>query len=329
MPLHDLPATVEEIKALVDKLKAAFHNEGATHAEQTARAYQRLRDDGVLIPQITGWISGEVVQRESFEDREFFTEGEERILEVLRREYGRDLIVLTCKYPNGQKIKSILILRPEFYNPKRVKADVAKEVFILQTASTWTRFSVHEFGAHRTLLASLRKYKIDRLIRPALGEVVVEGGVRKIPTWSGGTSEVFDYTDFPTFGRSLPVNPQDLLENGVVVNLLGKNYRVWFDHTLYVKANGEFRKSARGEYALRVQRTEDPVSLRPAEHHTSNRMLGRGSTQQGSATIPLDGKPPYCLMVLHIEEADNTVCVMVQVDDHGEIELAWISQSST
>jgi hypothetical protein len=264
-----------------------------------------------------------------------FTEVERDILNALVAAYGDDVIVVDHENKGGW---SLFILRPEF--ARGVKFD--PEYPISEYAHHDYLFFIHrKFSdeTERKLLRDLLRRipekdpelpRLHKVLRPVLGEVQVIDGVRHIPVWEGRVSDTVRYKDLPSFGEQCEIADVDaLLNEGAVANLLGKNYRIWFDHTKIEIEDGRTEPLPNGERILRVQRTNDPVTVVPVPRWSRNSMLGHGRSQQRRGMFPYMDRPLYCLMVLNLDSYDATHCIMVQLDDDGEIELAWIEVSST
>ncbi len=265
-----------------------------------------------------------------------FTDVERDILNILVATYGEDDVVVLDHEDDDEW--SLFILRPEF--ARRVKID--PEYPISEYAHHDYLFFIHrKFSdeTERKLLRDLLRRipekdpelpRLHKVLRPVFGEVQVVNGVRHIPVWEGRVSDSVRYDDFPSFGDQCEIPDVDaLLNEGVVANLLGKNYRIWFDHTKIEIEDGQTEPLPNGDRILRVQRTNDPVTVVPVPRWSRNSMLGHGRSQQMRGMFPYMDRPLYCLMVLNLGSYDATHCIMVQLDDDGEIELAWIEVSST
>jgi hypothetical protein len=172
--------------------------------------------------------------------------------------------------------------------------------------------------------------KLDAILEGALGEVAVSpDGTHSIPTWTATSvdDQGVDYDDCPTFGPKVGIEGELLLTDGVVVDLEGLGrHRVWFDYNLYFNKHGWPEQRPSGELALRIQRTDDPPT-EPKER-LGCRMRGKGSSQQSCRIVPFKGVAPHCLMVLHINGADYTNTIMVDVEG-GKIVRAWVEGSCT
>jgi hypothetical protein len=268
-------------------------------------------------------------------DSPLFSSKERNILNALVSAYGEDVVVVADR-ENGDEW-TLLILRPEFVH----LFEAGQEYPISQYADSEYLFWVYRKFPGETdgmlVRALLRRIpegnaelpRLHKALRSVLGEVQVIDDVRHIPVWEGRTTEITFYNDLPSFGERCEIEDLDaLLEEGVVATLLGKNYRIWFDYTQIDEVDGAPWPPS-GERLLRVQQTAAPVTTVPARKWAANTMLGHGRSQQMRGMSSFMDRPLYCLMVLNLDSYDSTHCIMVQLDDSGEIELAWVERSST
>ncbi len=298
-----------------------------------------LRDDNVC---------GARTRTRNFEDRRYFDPSTAAVLEVLQAEYGDSFYVYTRTYkphsgPDGvvrddRFIWEAIALHEDFLPSKsalkyRGSRNLSlRHPYVVLGSGRDNIFMVGDSDNFHNIITTLRyrSPKLDSKLEGVLGCVeVAPDGVRSIPTWTattvgeGGVS----YRECPTFGTKFGFDAGLLLTDGVVVELgnIGR-HKVWFDYTRYVNEDGWMERRPSGERMLRVQRTDEPLT--DPKERTGCRMRGMGSSQQGEGFVPFKGQLPHCLMVLHINGADYTITIMVDVEG-GEIVRAWVEGSCT
>jgi hypothetical protein len=307
-------------------------------------AHRALRDAGGSLYTKSGWVSMKDRVRE-FTDPAFFDPVERRLLEALVAAYGDDVLVFMDA--RGEFKFSLMLLRTEFI-PARQRAAIVERggsplMTVFDVYEKWEADT--EEGLFKSLLQAASAEHLPFLqaaLRPALGAPYTdENGVRHIPTWTNMVRDprplnsegpLKPYRRLPVLGKEVVLpNVAALFHEGVVVRFGRRNYRVWFDYTPFIGEEAEEFRYFVGEKVLRVQRTEDPVTTVPLDpgKFALNTMLGHGRSQQGFVMAPFCGQEPRCLMVFEDNMADYTFCVMVTLDDSGEIEFAWVEGSCT
>lgn len=318
---------------------------GAEHPKDlvayTVASHRHFSQSGLLSPK---YEDETVFRVTAFTDPLYFTPLEASVLNALQAAYGDALVVETVE--TNLRTTAVTteiyrhytahVLHKDFY-PKGKWVRKLTWDSLLYPGSRLEEFCIHGGGIEDNLIRSIRSFgvnnpEIDAILEPILGvPEVATDGVQSVPTWAATPLyEGRGYTKFPTFGRMVSFDEADLLTDGVVVDLknLGR-YRVWFDYMQYVNDDGWMEKEPSGERALRIQRTEDPVTTRSKLKPYENcYMRGKGSSQQASGIVPFKGQHPYCLMSFHVFDADYTITVMVDVDG-SEIVRAWVEGSCT
>ena len=252
--------------------------------------------------------------RVALEDVEgWYDEATFRVLKALKLHYGSAMIVFDDR--------EVWILHADFKPSWVLRSMTARDVF----RSIGTNLTVWSWSDARYFLQIVQtRCTAESVVQAWLNPVEVDGDVRAVPAYmmNGSDAEEHKFENCPSFGDSVAVNEELLLDEGVVVDLLGKRYRVWYDYTGHIDQNGWGGNCVyRGERVIRVQRTEDPVTPSMGGGALL-RGFGRSTPYRGAR--PLGDKPLYCLMRLTVRGASFQTCVMVQLDDAGEIELAWI-----
>ena len=337
------------IQVLIQNAKACIHAERLEPdddlryylaAHRWAAENGDLRDDTVR---------GERVRTRSFEDRRYFDPSTAAVLDVLQAAYGDALYVYTRTYTpptgrdgvvkNARFIWEVIALHEDFMPSKSVlRYRGSKELPLRHPYVVFGRDNVFKVGdsdSFYNLVTTLRFREVqspnlDTILEGALGGVEVSpDGVRSIPTWTATKMDEggLDYDDCPTFGTKIGFDVELLLTDGIVVDLEGiGRHKVRFDYTQYVNEDGWMERYPSGERVLRIQRTDEPLT--EPEARKGCRMRGKGSSQQGGEFVPFKGQAPRCLMVLHVNDADFTITVMVDVEG-GEIVRAWVEGSCT
>jgi hypothetical protein len=344
----DDPDMQRHIQTTIQNAKACIHAELAEpnddlryylEAYRWAAANGDLRDDTVC---------GERVRTKSFEDRRYFDPSTAAVLDVLQAEYGDALYVYTRTYtpPTGRDgvvhgdrfIWEVIALHEDFMPTKsalRYRGKNIRDPLAVFGSGRAHLFMVGDSDNFHNLVATLRYREVqssnlDTILEGALGGVEVSpDGVRSIPTWTATKVDEggLGYDDCPSFGTKIGFDVELLRTDGVVVELEGiGRHKVRFDYTQYVNDDGWMERHPSGERVLRIQRTDEPLT-EPKER-TGCRMRGKGSSQQGGGIVPFKGQAPHCLMVLHVNDADFTITVMVDVEG-GEIVRAWVEGSCT
>lgn len=319
---------------------------GAAHPKDlvayTVASHLHFSQSGLLSPK---YEEETVFRVTEFTDPLYFTPLETSVLNALQAAYGDALVVETVESNLRTTVATTEIYRhytahvlhKDFY-PKGKWVRKLTWDSPLYPGSRLEEFCIHGGGIDENLIRSIRRFgvnnpEIDAILEPILGAAeVAPDGVQNIPTWTATPMyEGRGYTKFPSFGRMVSFDEEDLLTDGVVVELknLGR-YRVWFDYMQYVNDDdGWMEKEPSGERALRIQRTEDPVTTRSKlKQYEICYMRGKGSSQQASGIVPFKGQAPYCLMSFRVIDADYRITVMVDVVG-SEIVRAWVEGSCT
>lgn len=338
------------VQVLIQNAKACIHAERLEPDDDLRyylAAYRWAAENGDLQNDT---MCGERTRTKSFEDRRYFDLSTAAVLEVLQAEYGDALYVYTRTYtpPTGldgvvrcdRFIWEAIVLHEDFLpsksalryrgskdtplrNPHAVFGSARDHLFMIGDSDNFNNLVT-------TLrYRSLTNPKLDNILEGVLGSVEVSPeGVRSVPVWTTTVDEGgVRYEDCPTFGPKSGFDVELLITEGVVIDLEGiGRHKVWFDYTHYTNEDGWMERRPSGERVLRVQRTDEPLT--EPKDRTGCRMRDKGSSQQDSRIVPFKGQAPYCLMVLHVNDADFTITVMVDVEG-GEIVRAWLEGSCT
>ena len=339
------------VRVNVQNVKACIHAERLEPDDDLRyylAAYRWAAENGDLQGDT---VCGERVRTKSFEDRRYFDPSTAAMLDVLQAEYGDALYVYTRTYtpPTGldgvvhgdRFIWEVIALHEDFVPSKSaLRYRGSKSMSLRRPHAVFGSVRNHLFmigdsDNFNNLVTTLRCWsltnpKLDDILEGVLGSVEVSPeGVRSVPVWTTTTVDEggAKYEGCPTFGPKSGFDAELLITEGVVVELEGiGRHKVWFDYTQYTNEDGWMERRPSGERVLRVQRTDEPLT-EPKER-TGCRMRGKGSSQQSGGLIPFKGQAPHCLMVLHVNDADFTITVMVDVEG-GEIVRAWVEGSCT
>jgi hypothetical protein len=327
--LRDLTARLAAAAEHPDDLVAYF-----------VSAYRHFSQSGLL----TGRYGGDIVARVTeFTNPLYFTPLETSVLNALQAAYGDALCVETVEANIRTTVATTEIYRSytahvfheDFYPKGKWYRKLTWDSALVPN-SRLEDFCIHGGGIETNLIPQVRSFgvnnpAIDTILEDILGSTESSpDGVLSVPTWSATRLyEGRGYTKYPTLGRKIGFDAELLLTDGVVVDLknLGR-YRVWFDYTRYTNEDGWMNQPPSGERVLRLQRTEDSVTTRKLKQYESCYMRGKGCSQQASGIVPFKGRNPYCLMSFHVDGADYTFTVMVDVDG-GNIVRAWVEGSCT
>lgn len=343
--------TLLNIRVNIQNVRACIHAEQAEPDDDIRyhlEAYRWAAENGNLRDDT---MRGECARTMTFEDRRYFDPQTAATLEALQAEYGNSLYVYTQTYtpPTGldgvekdaRFIWEAIMLHEDFMPPKSALRYRGPEGMSLRRpyavfgSARHHLFVVGDSDNFHNLVTTIRHRsptnpKLDSILESVLGSVEVSPeGVRSVPVWTTTTVDEGGarYEDCPTFGPKFGFDAELLVTEGVVVDLEGiGRHKVWFDYTQYTNEDGWMERRPSGERVLRVQRTDEPLT-EPKER-TGCRMRGTGSSQQSGGIVPFKGQAPHCLMVIHVNGADFTITVMVDVEG-GEIIRAWVEGSCT
>lgn len=261
-----------------------------------------------------------------------------RLLTLLRERYGEALRVSVHRGSEAN-YRMVWCFHPDFLMPESPITARMLDRFVVGPADADEFYALHErcckllaiaswYGLEQVLLLMGHPH-LDEMVATAFVDPVTVGTVRHVPVLQavrGG-----DFRRCPAFGAPREIgSPDALLNEGVVVDLgRGHRYRIWLDwRQLTGDDSGWPERHAHGEHLLRLERTTDRMTpqSKTGVPYRWLRVRGRGRSQQEDTARPFRGQAPTCLMTFEAG-GDCTWCVMVNLDEQGEIAVAWLEAS--
>lgn len=264
---------------------------------------------------------------------ENFSEADRRTIEAFRAHFPLHIQRLI---PNGQF--------PYFYIPhprafwghdiiKHVGLDRFLDDYMNGTGADYFRWDVTHHSVFATLHRALFTNEYDSEIHEKVfGHLIPEPevnnaqGLTVLKVQEDPTSELFKFEDCPELGPGNYVGQTELLRNeGIVVEFLGKRYRINMDYLHYTPDGSKVpNKTGIENLRLLICETTEPLTSTVSKRVSPDAVSVLGKNDRGSCgPLPVMGRLPYHL--LSYSGPDGFYySVMLDVKD-GKPHSAWIN----